>query len=198
MAKSQSALAKAPKSIGLSIGSVLTGFASGGRGLLSLVLTQFLTSKKYSFSYGQAETQSPTPMHLKLLNSPLSMKAPGRSVRPTGQTLAQSLVLQLMHVLLSLTLSLNSPSLRDELVERPPAAHPCRGAAVGPDERDHYPDEVPEEGEVEGEEEVARVSAEYRDVDVRLRGEVRERGAPEERDPDQRGHDLVGAPRSGS
>ena len=50
MAKSQSVLSKAPKLIGLTIGSVLTGFARGGSGLLSFTLSQFLASKKKTFS----------------------------------------------------------------------------------------------------------------------------------------------------
>ena len=45
-----SVLARAPKSIGLSSGSVLTGFARGGSGRFSFVLTQFLASKKNTFS----------------------------------------------------------------------------------------------------------------------------------------------------
>ena len=105
------------------------GFASAGSGMLSFMRIQFLTSKKKTLLYGQAETQSPTPMHLKLLNSPFSMNAPGMSVRPTGQTLAQSFVLQFEHVSLSLTFILKSPIremswLKDPQPHTPVVAQP--------------------------------------------------------------------------
>src|SRR5208282_5210671 len=87
--------------------------------MLSFMRIQFLTSKKKTLLYGQAVTQSPTPMHLKLLNSPFSMKAPGMSVRPTGQTLAQSFVLQLAQVSLLLTFILKSPARETSWLNAP-------------------------------------------------------------------------------
>lgn len=53
--------------------------------------------------------QSPTPTHLKDLNSPFLMKLPGSSVFPTGHAVAHSFVEQVEHRDESLTFSLNNP-----------------------------------------------------------------------------------------
>lgn len=69
--------------------------------------------------YGHDSTQSPTPQHFELRNSPFVRKWPGMSTRPTGQDFAQSSVVQRRQTSRSRTFSRKNPMRENAWVIAP-------------------------------------------------------------------------------